>query len=72
MSYQVKILQLFGDLLEVSYVSSVRIGSSTRSVVMMFWYPRPATSRSLGFLEVPSASSVDGCWAPASQDALST
>jgi hypothetical protein len=53
-------------------LSSVRIGSSTRSVVMTFWYPRPVTSRSLGLLEVPAASSADGRWAPASQDAFST
>jgi hypothetical protein len=52
-------------------LSSIRIGSSTRSVVMMFWYLRLATSRSLGLLEVPAASSVDGCWAPSSQDVLS-
>jgi hypothetical protein len=50
---------------------SVRIRSSTRSMVMMFWYPRPATSRSPGLLEVPAASSVVGCWAPSSQDTLS-
>jgi hypothetical protein len=53
-------------------LSSVRIGSSTRSVVMTFWYPRPVTSRSPGLLEVPAASSDDGCWAPASQDAFNT
>jgi hypothetical protein len=53
-------------------LSSVRIGSSTRSVVMTFWCPRPVTSRSLGLLEVPAASSANGCWAPASQDAFST
>jgi hypothetical protein len=38
-------------------LSSVSIGSSTKSVVMMFWYPRPAISRSPGLLEVPTASS---------------
>jgi hypothetical protein len=72
MSYQGKIVQLFGDLLEDLMLSSVRIGSSTRSVVMMFWYLCPATSKSPGLLEVPAASSEDGCWAPASQDAFST
>jgi hypothetical protein len=51
---------------------SVRSGSSTRSVVMMFWYPLPDTSSSSGLLVVPVASSVDGCWLPASQDAFST
>jgi hypothetical protein len=51
---------------------SVRIGLSTRSMVMMLWYPRLATSRSPGLLEVPATSSADGCWAPSSQDALST
>jgi hypothetical protein len=51
---------------------TVRSGSSTRSVVMMFWYPLPDTSRSSGFLEVPVASSVGGCGVSASQDAFST
>jgi hypothetical protein len=49
---------------------AVRNGSSTRSVVMMFWYPLPDTSRSSGFLVVPTASSVLGCGAPPSQDAF--
>jgi hypothetical protein len=49
---------------------TVRSGSSTRSVVMMFWYPLPDTSRSSGFLEVPAASSADGCGAPASRHAF--
>jgi hypothetical protein len=52
-------------------LSSVSIGSSTRSVVMMFWYPCPSISRSSGLLEVPTVSSEGGCWAPASQDAFS-
>jgi hypothetical protein len=47
-------------------LSTIRRGSSTSSLVMMFLYPLPDTSRSLGFLEVPAASSVDGCGAPAS------
>jgi hypothetical protein len=38
----------------------------------MFWYPLLDTSRSSGFLEVPAASSADGCGAPASRHAFST
>jgi hypothetical protein len=52
-------------------LSIVRRGLSTRSLVMMFLYPLPDTSSSPGFLEVPVASSVDGCGAPASQNAFS-
>jgi hypothetical protein len=46
-------------------LSIVRRGSSKRSLLMMFLYPLP--DRSPGLLEVPVASSVDGCGAPASQ-----
>jgi hypothetical protein len=51
--------------------SIVRRGSSIRSLVMMFLYLLPDTSRSPGFLEVPITSSVDGCGAPASRNAFS-
>jgi hypothetical protein len=53
-------------------LSIVRRGSSNRSLVMMFLYPLPDTSRSPGFVEVPAASSFNGCGAPASQNAFST
>jgi hypothetical protein len=53
-------------------LSFVRSRSSTRSMVMMFWYPLLDTSRSSKFLEVPAASSVDVCGAPGSQNAFST
>jgi hypothetical protein len=61
----------FSDL-KAFMLLSISIGSSIRSVVMMFWYAGPAISRSPGPLEVPAASSEGGCWAPASQDAFST
>jgi hypothetical protein len=67
----VKLYNSLEIFLKYLMLSSVRIRSSTRSVVMMFWYPRLATSRSLGPLEVPAVSSEDGCWAPTSQDAFS-
>jgi hypothetical protein len=43
---------------------------SNRSLVMMFLYPLPNTSRAPGLPEVPVASSVDGCGAPASQKSI--
>jgi hypothetical protein len=46
--------------------SAVNFGSSTRSVLMMFLYPGPAFSISLGPFDVPVASSGGVCWAPAS------
>jgi hypothetical protein len=46
--------------------SDVSLGSSTRSVLMMFLYPGLAFSISLRPFDVPAASSGGVCWAPAS------
>jgi hypothetical protein len=51
-------------------LSIVRRGSSNRSLVIMFLYPLPDTSRAPGLLEVPVASSVDGYGAPASKQSI--
>jgi hypothetical protein len=70
--YQGKVVHLFVDLLEVPDVV-VRQNRIIHHICgMTFWYLRPVTSRSPGLLEVPAASSEDGCWAPASEDAVRT
>jgi hypothetical protein len=51
-------------------LSSERRGSSNRSLVKMFSSPLPGINRIPELPEVPAASSVDGCGAPASQKAF--
>jgi hypothetical protein len=51
-------------------VSIERRGSSNRSLVTMFLNPLPGINRIPELPEVPAASSVDGCGAPASQKAF--
>jgi hypothetical protein len=53
-------------LLKVFRFSADSRRSSTRSVVMTFWWPGPALSSSRGFPEDPAASPDDGGWTPAS------
>jgi hypothetical protein len=53
-------------------LSTERRGSSNRSLVIMFLYPLPDVNRVPEFLEAPTASSVDGCGAPASRKAFNT
>jgi hypothetical protein len=51
-------------------LSTMRRGSSNRSLVMMFLNPLPDINRAPGLPEVPAASSVDGCGAPASRKSV--
>jgi hypothetical protein len=51
-------------------LSTERRGSSNRSLVIMFLNPLPDINRVPELPEVPAASSVDGCGAPASQKAF--
>jgi hypothetical protein len=53
-------------------LSTVRRGSSNRSLMMMFLNPLPDINRAPGLPEVLGASSVDGCGAPASRKAFNT
>jgi hypothetical protein len=48
-------------------LSTMRRGSSKRSLVIMFLNPLPDINRVPELPEVPAASSVDGCGAPASR-----
>jgi hypothetical protein len=47
-------------------LSTERRGSSNRLLVMMFLYPLPDINKAPELLEVPVASLVGGCGAPAS------
>jgi hypothetical protein len=51
-------------------LSTKRRGSSNKSLVTMFSSPLPSINRVPELPEVPAASSVDGCGAPASQKAF--
>jgi hypothetical protein len=51
-------------------LSTERSGSSNRSLVIMFLNPLPDINRVPELPEVPTASSVDGCGAPASRKAF--
>jgi hypothetical protein len=51
-------------------LSIMRRGSSNRSLVMMFLYPLLDINKAPGLPEVPVASSVDGCGAPASRTSV--
>jgi hypothetical protein len=51
-------------------LSTERRGSSNRSLVTMFLNPLPGINRVPKLPEVPAASSVDGCGAPASRKAF--
>jgi hypothetical protein len=51
-------------------LSTERRGSSNRSLVIMFLNPLPGINRVPELPEIPAASSLDGCGAPASRKAF--
>jgi hypothetical protein len=51
-------------------LSTERRGSSNRLLVIIFLYPLPDVNRVPELPEVPSASSVDGCGAPANRKSV--
>jgi hypothetical protein len=67
MPYQGKFVHLLGDLLEIPHVVDREERIIQQILVMMFLYPLPDISRAPGLPELPVASSVDGCGAPASR-----